>query len=129
MWGNVGVACKFVSIISGTVALAALTGTNTRMAISMGIVFAVFQAIEHAVGPADAKAQSLSQRREYARLLATHSQRDDAALEAAYQALIADDSIIVNHGLRELAFNDVVREQGLDRSACFAERTLLNALS
>lgn len=129
MWGLIGTACKFTSVLSGTVALAALVGTNTPLAVSMGVLFATLQAIEHAFGPAEHRAKALAQRREYARVLAAHVRHDDAALEAAYQAIVAEDDITVMPALKELAFNDVVREHGLNEGACYSGHGLLRALS
>lgn len=129
LWGLIGAACKLVAILSGTVALAALVGTNTPLAVGMGVVFAVLQAVEHAFGPAEQRAKAQAQRRDYARLLARQGAMDDAAAEAAYQAVVADDDIAVPAALKELAYNDVVREQGLSEAACYPGHWLLRALS
>lgn len=129
MWHLVGAGLKAISILSGTVALAALTGTNTGLAIFMGVLFAALQALEHALDPADKRAAALAARRDYARVLSTEATKDDAALEAGYQAVVADDEIVVIQGLRELAYNDVVQEQGRDASALYPDRHWLRACS
>jgi hypothetical protein len=129
MWGLVGAAFKFASVLSGTVALAALTGEKTPLAIGMGMVFAVLQAAEIAVGPTGKSSNALSMRRDYARLYARESTLSDAALEDGYQAIVADDEIVVGHALKELAFNDVVLERGLNAADCYPNRPWLRALS
>jgi len=129
MWGVVSAAFKFASILSGTVALAAITGDKTALAVWLGVVFAGIQALDHATDPAGRRASSLAARRDYARLLAAAHRHDDAALEAAYVAVVAEDEESVIESLKKLAYNDVVREQGLDDGACFAEPWLARLVS
>lgn len=129
MWGVISAAFKFCSLLSGTVALAALTATNKPAAIALGLVFAVLQGAEITLGPSGHRSQALATRREYARLLARQATLCDADLEAAYQTIVADDDIIVIDGLRDLAYNDVAREQGLAVNTTYRPRRLLNALS
>lgn len=129
LWSHIGTSLKFASIISGTVALAALVGSNTPIAIGLGVVFGVLQALEHAIGPADKRAQALAQRRHYALVLAAQAGQEDAALEAAYEAVNAADEITVGQALRELAYNDVVAEQGLPQTASYPDHKFLRALS
>lgn len=129
MWSLVGAGLKATSILSGTVALAALTGTNTRVAVALGVVFAALQALEYALGPAEKRAEALAERRNYARVLAAEATMDDPALEAAYQRVVADDELVIIQRLRELAYNDVVREQGKDERECYADHGFLRAFS
>lgn len=128
-WGLMAAAAKAVSILSGTVALAALTAGSSRVSIALGVLFAAFQALEHAFDPSGKRAESLAQRREYARLLAAEAAHDTASLEQAYQRIVADDQIEVLSSLKQLAYNDVVREKGADDGACFAEHRVMRALS
>lgn len=129
MWGHIGLACKFASLLSGTAALTALASSNKQLALGLGILFAVIQALEHAFGPAERRAQSLNTRRDYARVLAAQASHSDEALEAAYQAAVAEDEICVGQSFKELAYNDVVKEQGLDETACYPGHGLLQVLS
>lgn len=129
MWNLVGAGLKAISILSGTVALAALTGANSRVAVVMGVVFAALQALEYALGPAEKRAEALAERRNYARVLAAEASMNDAALDAAYQRVVADDEIVIIQSLRELAYNDVVREQGKDESHCYADHGFMRAFS
>lgn len=129
MWGIVGNVVKFTMAVSGSAALAALVGTKTTAAITLGIVFAVMQALEATLQPAKRRAEALAMRRSYARLQAGEGKQEDAALEAAYWKVAADDDITVPAPLKELAYNDVVRERGLDETACYPDHPLLRACS
>lgn len=129
LWAVIGKLFKFISILSGTVAVAAVVSSKAEWAVFLGIMFAVMQAIDHALDPAEKHAAALAQRRDYARLLADQTNHTDGALEAAYRKVVADDEIMVDQALKELAYNDVVREQGLPESACYPDHALMRLLS
>ena len=127
LWHNAGVTLKFSSILSGTAALASLTGQVVLLAVAAGIFFAVMQALELALAPADRATAASLQRREYARLLAQGCQLGDEALAAQYAGLVAEDGIHVPQGLKLIAYNDVVRERGLDSAALYTNTNRLLA--
>jgi len=122
-------AFKFASLISGSGALVALVGQNTPIAIALGVAFAVFQAMEVATDPASRRAQAVATRLLYARVLAGQAALDDTALEAAYQAVVAEDDIVLSQSLRDLAYDDVVRERGMDQTHLIHGHALVRALS
>ena len=63
----------------------------------------------------------------YARLLAQGCQLGDEALAAQYAGLVAEDGIHVPQGLKLIAYNDVVRERGLDSAALYTNTNRLLA--
>ena len=67
-WGSIGIAFKTLSILSGTVALSALVGEKSTMAISIGVIFALLQAIEYSLSPSDRKFAVMEMRGKYAAL-------------------------------------------------------------
>lgn len=120
---------KFLMLLGGSAALASLVSGHAVAAICLGLVFATVQALDLALEPTAKQARALAARLNYARLLARQAALDDAALEAGYQGLLADDDVVVGRSLQELAYNDVIREQGRDASVCYAERRWVRALS
>lgn len=118
-WSSIGTAFKFISLATGTGAVAAVIAANPGWSLALGVALAVLQALEHAVCPSDKHACALASRRDYARLLSNQAAHTDESLEAAYQAIVADDEVMVGQSLKELAYNDVVREKGLAESALY----------
>ncbi|WP_041645318.1 hypothetical protein [Aromatoleum aromaticum] len=121
LWRRLDASVRVMALLAGSGAIGAIGAEHAGWAVGLGVVFAVFQAVEFALHPAEVAAKSLAQRRQYAALQARARALDDAALDDAYQALCADDDIIVSDTLKRLAYNDVVRERGLDEAACYGE--------
>lgn len=119
-WARIDGATKLASLLAGSAAIAALGAQSRPLAIFFGVIFALLQALTFGIRPADKSAQGLLARRPYADLLAGEGGYDDAALEAAYQRLVAADELIVPDALRPLAYNDVVIERGCDPAFTFA---------
>lgn len=114
LWGRIDGLIRFAGLLSGMAAFTALVGQSQSASLGFGVLFALLQALEFTVRPAEVRARSLSARTGYARLLATEGTYDDGALQAAYQALVADDEVVVPESLRALAYNDVLLERGDD---------------
>lgn len=129
LWRRIDGAVRFSAILAGSGAIAALGAQNTGLTIAAGVVFAVFQAIEYAVRPAEVAARSMAQGKQYAALLAHQRGLSDEALVDSLEAVRVEDEIIVMDALRRLAYNDVVRERGLDESACYAETDRLRLMA
>jgi hypothetical protein len=119
LWGKTAMGLKFLSVLSGSAALVAVIGTATQPAITLGLVFALFQALEIALNPADKKYEALAQRQGFARLYAKQQTMSDEALHTAYWELVEDDTTSYLPAVKELAYNDVVREEGNDESYCY----------
>lgn len=119
LWRRIDGAVRLVALLAGSGAIGAIGAENSKIAIALGAVFALFQAIEFALRPAEIAARSMSQRREYASVFAKERSFDDATLAEAYADMVAADDIIVSESLRHLAYNDVVLERGLDPAACY----------
>lgn len=111
---------RVAALLSGSAAFAALTAGNQVAVIVLGVVFAIFQALEFAIRPAEQAARSMAMRKPYARLLAAAGEMDDEKLESSYLALVAEDDVVVPHWLREVAYNDVLFERGCDPSYAYA---------
>jgi hypothetical protein len=129
LWRRVDGVVRFSAVLAGSGAIAALGAQNAVMALVAGVVFALFQAIEYAVRPAEVAAHAMAQGKQYAALLARQRRLSDAALADELEAVRVEDDIIVMDSLRQLAYNDVVRERGLDESACFSETMALRAVA
>lgn len=119
LWRRIDGAVRLVALLAGSAAIGAVGAENRDLALLLGLAFALFQALEFALRPADVAAQSAAQRKLYAALYARARQSETGALAGAYEALVAEDEVIVPEALRRLAYNDVVRERGLDEAACF----------
>lgn len=129
LWRRLDGVVRFAAILAGSGAIAALGAQNAVMVVVAGVVFAMFQALEYAVRPADIAARAMAQGKQYAALLARQRGLSDEALADELEALRVEDDIIVMDSLRRLAYNDVVRERGMDESACYAETAALRAVA
>lgn len=114
MWGRISGTLKLASLFSGTSALSALMASSPTVAVVVGVLFALLQAIETVLKADDHSANARFQRRDYARLLSRQDSLSDAELEREYQTIVADDDISVWRPIKELAYNDVLDERGLD---------------
>lgn len=114
LWRRVDTVLRFFSILSGTAAIAGLSAENKVFAMAAGIVFALMQAFDLSVRPAEKAMQSDLNRQSYSILVSKENQMDDQDLESAYRAAVADDDVIVQESVRRLAYNDVLMEMGLD---------------
>lgn len=129
LWRRIDGAVRFSAILAGSGAIAAMGAQNAVLALVAGVVFALFQAIEYAVRPAEVAARAMAQGKQYAALLARQRGLSDEALADELEAVRVEDDIIVMDSLRRLAYNDVVRERGLNESECFAETHALRAVA
>ncbi len=130
LWARLGHALKFCSVLSGAAAVTtALSAGSAWAAVVAGLLFAVLQAIEVVIDPAGRAAAAMTQRRDYARLMARQSSYSDGDLEAEYQALVADDSIVPHMALRRAAYNDVVHELGRDPKLLYQDLGWIARLS
>lgn len=119
MWRRIDSMVRLMAILSGTSAFAALMSQHQGAALATGLLFALLQAVEFALRPAERAADSGAARRTYDSVLARQSEFSDAALADAYRRVVADDAVIVPESLRALAYNDVVNEQGSDPAHLF----------
>lgn len=129
MQGICATTLKAFSLLSGTGALMALMAQAGEWGIGLGILFAVLQAIEFAADPAARRAEALATRLLYVRVLARQSVLTDAELEIAYQDAVAEDTITLPRSLQHLAYDDVVRERGMDAVYLYNRHKLLDTLS
>lgn len=120
-WRVASLVFKFASVLSGAGALVAMTGTITRYAVALGVVFASLQALDLVLDPSSRHAMAMANRRDYAAILAKQAILDDASLEAAHQDIVQRDEIIMPSSFKKLAFNDVMDEMGLDPSQKYDE--------
>lgn len=113
-WGKVDVAIKICALLAGSGAIFSIASQNQAISLVFGVVFAITQAIEFSIRPAEKSAKAMSARAPYANLLFFESACDEAALERAYAEIAAADDVLVMEGLRKIAYNDVLEE----RSEC-----------
>lgn len=121
LWGVIGTACRIASLLAGSAAIAALGAQSQPLTLACGIVFALAQAIEYAMHPADKSAAARMQARQYAKVWANHASLNDADLELAYRNLVAGDDIKVAGVIKDLAYNQVLREMDCDETAAYPE--------
>jgi hypothetical protein len=112
LWRRLDGLIRFSALLAGSGAFAALMAMHAGFAMAAGLVFAVLQAVEFTVRPAELSAKSLAARKGYADLLADQGRLSDDALAAAYERVSANDEVIVPEYLRRLAYNDVAEESG-----------------
>lgn len=130
LWSRAGVFSKFVTIATGAGAVAAVISMSPLLSVATGVALALVQALDLALDPAERKARAHAARREYARLLACQAQHTDADLHSAYMAIVAEDDVQVWQRIKELSYNDVLREKGLDPADLYPnESTLLRWLT
>lgn len=129
LWRKASHVLKFLGLLSGTLALASLTADRQAAALWLGVFFAVAQCLDYVLSPAEKSLLSEVQRKRYGEVWARSSQMGAANLAADYAALVAEDAISPSGALRELAYDDVVREQGLDLAACYGGNRLIRLLS
>lgn len=119
LWRSVDAASRACALFAGSGAIAGLGAQHVGFALVCGVVFALMQSVDFALRPAERSAAALGQRKQYAALLVQSGAMKLQDLEAALEKIRADDEVIVSDVLRRLAYNDVVRERGLDESACY----------
>lgn len=119
LWARLNGLVRLAGLLAGSAAIAALTAQSTVLVIAFGVAFAVMQGIEFAIDPAGRAAQARAQRRAYADLLAHATQHDDGALEQHYRQAIAEDDVCVLDAIKQIAYNDVVAEQGCDTAHAY----------
>lgn len=118
-WAKIDVLLKVCALLSASSAIYAIGATDQRIAIVFGAFFALTQAIEFALRPADKSAAALAAAAPYANLFAAQSGRADDALEADYLAIAAQDDFLSLESIRRLAYNDVVEERCEDTSEAY----------
>lgn len=127
-WSRIDTSIKVFALLSGSGAIYALASHSEVFTLACGAFFALTQAIEFAVRPADKSALALGERGAYAKLLANQSAMSDEAIEDAYQKAVCDDEVTVMEGMRHIAYNDVLYERSADPSYAycltFRERVL-----
>ena len=127
-WGWIANLFKLLSVLSGSAALVSVVGNQSTMAVALGLAFALFQAFEITFSPTDRKYQEIVQRKAFANLYAKQGKYSDDDLEAAYRELVAEDESTPLNSIKELAYNDVVNEQGSDSSYCYQNGHFLVAM-
>lgn len=129
LWRKAAYLLKFLGLLSGTLALASLTADKQGAALWLGVFFAVAQCLDHVFSPAEKALLSEVQRKRYGEVWARSGKSATEALAGDYEALVAEDAISPSRALRELAFDDVVREQGLDAASCYGGNRVMRLLS
>lgn len=120
VWRRADAALRVFALLSASAAIWALGAQDQRLAIILGLLFALVQALQHGVGPARIEQQALAAKFGYADLLARERVLSDEQLEDAYRQVAARDNVIVPEYLRRLAYNDVAEERGCDTSDLYA---------
>ena len=112
MWSKTSNIIRFTSLLSGSAAIASLSATNNTLVIVSGVIFACLQALEFALNPSNIATQSSVESQKYAMLMAYQKKYSKDDLEKEYGIISANDPIIISDLLKEIAYNDVVLEQG-----------------
>jgi hypothetical protein len=127
-WNTVGSLFRLAKIISGSVAVMFAIEQNAAYTIGMCGLFALFQALDITVNPSARKFEALEQRKIFAKLFAKSLTLSNEDLYKNYMELVADDETEPLQILRELAYNDVTKEQGLDSTYLYVDNTPCRAL-
>lgn len=109
-WFVVGAACRVFALLAGSGAIAAIGAQSQPAAILFGVVFALAQAIEFGLRPEAKSADAMACSRRYAKVWAAAAECSDAKLERDYRDIVADDHIVVFRTLKDLSYNQVLRE-------------------
>lgn len=128
-WRNAAALLKFLGLLSGSLALGSVMANNAAAALWLGVLFAVAQCLEHVFSPAEKALASELQSRRYAQVWADRTQLSPERLEQAYNQLVAADGIATAVAFQQLAYDDVVREQGLSADSCYGGNRALRWLS
>jgi hypothetical protein len=117
LWSTINLVIRFTSLLSGSAAIGSITAANQTVAL----VFAAMQAIEFSASPNEKSTVSKSTRKAYSTIIANKGRRTEAELDEAYNATIDSDEVIAGTTIKELAYNDVVREFGAAKEHLYAE--------
>ena len=111
LWRRIDAALKVCALLAGSGAIYAVSSQSARAAMCFAAFFALAQALEFALHPAELSARALMARRPYEQILASEAGETEAALESRYHAASMGDDITVLESLRRVAYNDVVEER------------------
>lgn len=114
LWRRIAGVFKFFSILSGSAALMGMIAGYPTLVGLIGFIFAVLQAAEYSIDPAGAAAEAKAMRTEYAKLFADKADINDEQLATAYSRIVSTDPVISSDALRDVAFNDVCLEMGIE---------------
>lgn len=104
----------FATVLGGSAVLTALSAAFPAwVSVAGAVAFSVFGAAMIATRPADKAAANEADMRRYAKLRTEGLLMDEAALRAALRKLQETDTPEME-SLREVAYNDVMREIGQD---------------
>jgi hypothetical protein len=121
LWSTINLVIRFTSLLSGSAAIGSITAANQTVALVFAAIFATMQAIEFSASPNEKSTVSKSTRKAYSTIIANKGRRTEAELDEAYNATIDSDEVIAGTTIKELAYNDVVREFGAAKEHLYAE--------
>jgi hypothetical protein len=124
MWERLDTLLRFVAILFGSAAFAALVGGHESATLALGVGFAITQALEFSLAPARHAALAGASRKSYSAILARQGVMTDGELTAAWEAATSLDEIVVPEVLRRIAYNDVLKEKGCEMSHAFPDSSL-----
>jgi hypothetical protein len=103
---------RFLALLSGSAALAALFGDFRAATLALALFFALVQALEFSLAPARIAAEAWAARKPYTAALSRQRKLSDEQLEQAWRDALAEDAIIIPEVFRRAAYNDVLEEKG-----------------
>lgn len=124
LWRKLGFALKMLSYLSATAAIAAITAVSQPVAIALAIMFAVAQGFEYFASPSDKAREAMAMCERYKQLLADLLAKPEEQVLSELEQVRAIDTIKVCSLIKECAYNQTVREHGLDDTHCYAEGRL-----
>jgi hypothetical protein len=117
LYRRVGTCSTFLSVLGGSAAITSLSATVSPWVSVSGVaVLAMFGAINLAVRPAEKATSIEADARKYAQLRSAGRSLGEADLRAALDKARETDGNEIEP-LRDVAFNDVVREVGHPEAA------------
>lgn len=123
-WRKLGFALKMLSYLSATAAIAAITAVSQPVAIALATLFAVAQGVEYFASPADKAREAMSMCDLYKQLYADLLTKSEEQVHQSLMATRAADSVKIIQIIKECAYNQTLKEQGLDDTHCYAEGRL-----
>ena len=129
LWSKIACFFKFMAFMSASAAVYVAIGENQGVtAIIFGVIFIAFQGLEFAIQPTDKKFNALIQKKEFSRLYSERNNLDETMLQRRYDELCGEDEASHFESVEQLAYNDVLNEQGCDKTYAYPNRHQFIAL-
>lgn len=119
-WSRMDNANALIAAFAGTAAFAAITGQHARLAFVIGLVLAFTQLLSLIIRLPEKAVRAQISAQRYRRLVSTLAVgQDAAALRQALTEASQQDDVEVFEWIRQLAYNDALRELSADEQHAY----------